>query len=332
MKDRKIALFCAIMLILAGTTVFAQPFPGFKELQDTMSDFTDNMAKSLPFNSTIGLNSSDAYIGQFLGMPPHFGAGISLGFVTTEGDSMGDLLDYFGISLPIDMGGYPLFGYTTEGRIGGFILPFDVGFKFGVLPVSVKSQDLKLDYLLTGFDVRYAVLEGKGLAPKISIGVGYNYLKGGLEKAVDTESTFIYPDPTNSGSNNTLTLKKPTVGIWWETSSLDFKAQISKSLAIITPFFGLGASVGFSKAGYGVEANIDDPSGQLDDALEFFRGIGITDMDVNGFSYEDSFNGWSFRAFGGLSLNLTVLKIDLTGLYNFGDSRYGFNLGARIQI
>ena len=71
-----LSLFTAFLLISAAP-VFSQS--ELDELKSRLDSFSEAMALSLPFNSTIGLNWSDAYIGQFLRLPPHFGAGLSVG-------------------------------------------------------------------------------------------------------------------------------------------------------------------------------------------------------------------------------------------------------------
>jgi hypothetical protein len=41
---------------------------------------------------------------------------------------------------------------------------------------------------------------------------------------------------------------------------------------------------------------------------------------------------WGMRLFGGIAFNLMVIKIDLSGLYNFNDQSFGFTLGTRFQL
>jgi hypothetical protein len=250
--------------------------------------------------------------------------------------SLGDLMGQFGMDLPnLGFGKFPMFGYSVEGRLGGFFLPFDMGIKFGVLPLPAGGG-LKLDYNMFGLDVRYALVKQSLLKPAISVGVGFNYLSGGITKEIGEERKFNYPNPQTGDPNkqDTLTLAKPTVGINWQTASIDLKAQISKSFFFITPYAGFGAGVGFSKAGYAVETKVTDSGNNIGtpNAKKIFEKFGIGDMSASGFSSEQEFNGWSFRLFGGLSFNAVIVKIDLTGLYNLVDKNYGATLGVRFQI
>jgi hypothetical protein len=40
----------------------------------------------------------------------------------------------------------------------------------------------------------------------------------------------------------------------------------------------------------------------------------------------------SGRLFGGIGFQMLKFHLDLTGLYNFADSRYGVSIGGRFQI
>ena len=127
-------------------------------------------------------------------------------------------------------------------------------------------------------------------------------------------------------------MTSPDVTIDWAVSTLDFKAQISKSFIIATPYLGLGASTGWSRAGYSVKTTVTESHGDLDRAKELLKAFGIDDLSETGFSSEQRDNGWSFRAYGGFALSIAVLKLEFTGLFNFRDSNYGVTLGARVQF
>ncbi|MCL2879312.1 MAG: hypothetical protein FWF29_03620 [Treponema sp.] len=309
-----------------------------EDLQKTMDGFTQELAYSLPFNSGLGLNWADAHIKNF----PHFGVGFSLGFTTMEATSFDKLISYFSPSLPswvTGFGGFPLPGYALEGRLGGLILPFDIGFKFGVMPIDPKGGNFqRLDYLLVGGDIRYRLVEDKGLLPGISIGVGINYLKGGLGMNAGNGTSIGYTDNITDPDNPTdksINLAAPLLNLDWETKTLEFKAQISKKFLIITPYLGIGASNGWSKAGYSVKTKITDETGQevdLNVVKPIMEQFGLKGFDANGFGSSAGFTGWSYRLYGGFSFNLPFFKIELTGLYNLRDQKYGGTIGARFQI
>jgi len=336
-KTGKILCLFAVIFLLLAIPAFSQT--GLKDLQNTVNDFSESLAKSLPFNATIGLNWSDSHIGQLLTIPPHLGIGITTGFTTMDFGSLNGVLKKFNAPLPdsVNIGGFPLPGYTVDARIGGILLPFDIGVKFGYLQLpDGLIPDFKLDYMLVGGDIRYAVLGGKkAISPlKVSVGVGFNYLKGGIGMPVPGANniSFAYSDPL--GGSHSLEIQKPEVGLNWETKSLDFKAQASLKVLILTPYIGVGASHAWSSAGYEVTSKITVDGNPITDSdiNTIKNNFGISGIDENGFSQINEVTGWSFRAFGGLSVNLPFVKFDLTGMYDFLSQCYGATFGIRLQI
>ena len=334
-KIRILVIFLLVGVSFSGFTAT----PDLRDLQKGVADFSENLAKSLPFNSSLGLNWADAYIGKFFpSIPPHFGVGGAFGFTTMELPIMKELAGYLGYKIPIDSGKMFLPAYTAEARMGGFFLPFDVGVKFGYLPpVGLWGTSMDMNYLLVGGDIRYALLDGKSKAilPSISIGVGVNYLKAGVGGKVGKETEISY----DYLGSHTIALEKPDVNLKWDTLSLDFKAQISKSFLIITPYLGLGASYAWSSAGYSVDAKVtydNNPiiQSDIDDIKAFLNSVGLDSIDVDssGMSSIIKNSAFSFRAFGGFSLNLMVFRLDFTGLYSFRDSNFGASFGFRFQL
>jgi len=370
-KIGKILCLFTVVILLLAIPAFSQT-SSLSDLQQTVDSFSDALAKSLAFNSTMGLNWSDAYIGKLIALPPHLGIGVTAGYTTMDFNSMNDLLDMFNVSLPdsLNMGGFPLLGYTLEARLGGFLLPFDIGVKFGFLNLNsdtlnglLQTDNLNMDYMLVGADIRYAIIGGKNnlknseknngkngeknegkkggkntskkeTSPfKLSIGVGYNYLTGGIGMSAPgtTPLTFNFTDQANV--SHTLNIPAPQLGLNWQTQSLDFKVQASLKIAFVTPYIGAGASYAKSSAGYLVTSNITVDGNPLDEnTKQIIKNFGITNIDDNGFSQINEVEGWSFRAFGGLSINASFFKFDLTGMYDFINQGYGITFGIRFQI
>jgi hypothetical protein len=335
-----ILLTAVSLMITVSVSVSAL---SFTDLQGDIDEFSEAMAKVLPFNSTIGLNWSDAYIGQLISAPPHFGVGVSVGATTVNLSSIANILDYFGQDLgafglkgAIGDGGMVLPAYTAEARIGGFILPFDIGVKVGYLPKMEGLGDL--DYLLVGGEIRYAILKGSVILPKLSVGLGVNYMHGGIGMNIGGGTTEF------DIGNKTLAIQDPHMNFTWESTSIDLKAQVSKSFLIITPYLGLGASWAASKVGYELNSKITYGGTALDqagvDAINTALNAAdkpTIDRNGGGFSsYKENPNGWSLRAFGGLSINMAVIRLDLTGMINFLDlnnyAAFGATLGVRFQL
>jgi hypothetical protein len=346
-KFEKIISLCTIIFLVIAVPAFSQTpdIPGLGDLQKTVGDFSSSLANSLPFNSTMGLNWSDAYVGQIIAMPPHFGIGISTGFTTMNFGSLNGLLDMFNASLPdkLNIGGFPLPGYTFDIRIGGFMLPFDVGFKLGILKLNpdflnslldTGISDFSMDYLLIGGDIRYALVKGKTFPLKVSIGAGFNYLKGGISMPVPGANDLQF----SITDTRILNMPAPELGLSWQTKSMDFKVQASFKILIFTPYIGLGATQAWSSAGYGITSKIkvtneDGDTVDLDDEVkQLIEGYGIGGIGADGFSQIEEVKGWSFRTFGGFSVNIPFVKFDLTGMYDFISGCYGFTFGTRFQL
>jgi hypothetical protein len=321
---------CGLAAVIVLCTSFSAWGGSLEVLQEHVNDFSTDIAKTLPFNASAGLNWSDAYIGKFFpSMPPHFGVGGSIGLTTMKMDAIEDLSKYLGYGdIPFEFDRIMLPVYTAEARLGGLFLPFDIGVKYGVLPeVGLWGSSTRMNYTLMGADLRYAVLDGKSnaLLPNISIGVGFNYLSGGIGGTGGTQ-TFDY---TYNGTTANVTVTNPGVDLYWETKALDFKVQVSKSILVITPYVGIGAGYAWSKAGYRLSADsIAATNAQFDD---FVKENGLV-LDGSELSSEVGASGFNLRAFGGLSVNLLVFRLDLTGMFNFLDQNYGASLGFRLQL
>lgn len=346
MRKALIVLVLVLALIPVGNTLFAQEVDGIDGLADFKSgfeSFSEEFAKSLPLNSTIGLNWSDAYIGQLLPFPS-FGVGITTGFTTIPLGVLEDLVDDLGLDSGSALGdvpgiGIPMPGFAVDARIGGVFLPFDAGVKFGTIP-DLDVGDVKVEYTSFGMDVRYAVVEGGLIWPKISVGVGFNHLSGRVAAPLGLGDTDIAnvadpQDPENEEKSYILTLTSPNIDFDWTANVLDFKVQVSKSFLVVEPHIGLGASYGWVKTNAGFDTSIEvTPKGgapPIDDLAELGRGVGV-DISDDGIGISTDENPFAIRAFGGASLNLLLFRFDLGGMYNFNSGAFGATLGARFQL
>lgn len=320
------------------------------QLQKSADTLSESLASALPFNSTVGLNWSDAYLKQF----PHFGVGLVGGFTTMDAADIAAVLKDLGSDVGDLPDKLPIPAMALEGRIGGFVLPFDIGFKFGFLPGALDtaiedSSGVSVDYKLIGFDVRYAVLKGGGFTPKLSVGAGFNYLKGGVSSTVDGGQSFSFEDPTTH-TDHTIAASDPEVGLEWTSKVIDFKAQASWKFLIFVPYAGLGLSHGSSSAGYFIKSDLTYDGAPVSDAqvatikkdLEDYNdfliasgksGFDIPDVSSTGIESSTDVNGWASRFFAGMSITpFPFVRLDLTGLYSFADGSYGLSLGTRIQF
>jgi hypothetical protein len=320
MKRRIIVLF--LVMILAAPA-FSQTI-NFATLEGSFKTFSDDVAQSLPFAaSATGLTWSDARVMGF----PRFGVGVSVGAVTVPKEAFKDVATTLGFTLPSEISdwGIPLPGYTVDARMGIPFLPIDVGAKLGYLTPGMGESlqgatGISAEYLLAGLEVRYPILKGNLLMPALNVGVGYNYLNGSVGMTAGGLDDILV-------GGQTITMTDPEVQFAWKTHALDFNAQVSKGLLFLTPYLGAGYSYGFSQAGGGAstEANLTEAEKQaLEDAG--------AELEEGGFLVYSGSQGGSLRAFGGLSFNIFILKLDVNAQYNFMTKGYGAGLNARIQI
>ncbi|MFW6361874.1 MAG: hypothetical protein ACOC2R_09000, partial [Spirochaetota bacterium] len=106
-------IILAIGLMLVGGAAFGQVT--FGELESNFSDFSSDVAESLPYASTQGLTWSDARVRGF----PHFGVGLSFGAVTMPKDAFVNLANDLSITLPSEITdseiGVPFPAYSVDG-------------------------------------------------------------------------------------------------------------------------------------------------------------------------------------------------------------------------
>ncbi len=135
------------------------------------------------------------------------------------------------------------------------------------------------------------------MLPNISLALGYYRTSGALSSVFTLEELAGASFPGRTG-------KPETLSIDFQTNVIDGRLQVSKSFLVVTPY-----------AGFGLSYDITDSS---------YTFISETDTA--------SEKGWQYRAFGGLSFNIVVVKIDLSGMYNFKSENWGANLGLRVQL
>lgn len=305
----------------------------YDKMESSFSTFSKDVSQALPFASTVGLQWSDAYVGGF----PHFGVGLSVGAVTIPEKAFTSLATTLGFTLPDQLTklgiGVPLPGYTIDARLGLPFLPLDIGAKLGFIPENiVKSPDFGVKYTLAGADVRFPVVKQNVVLPAVSLGVGFNY----LSSTISTKATGMAQTIDLSAYQlQNLTFTNPKVAFQMESKVLDAKLQVSKSLLIFTPYLGVGYSYGWSTAGGGILADLlygGAPITTADiTAIENALGSS-TDLSTTQILISSSKSGGAFRAFGGVSINILVLKIDISGMYNVATKSLGANINTRISF
>ena len=333
-KPGKILIAGIIIFFLAAGSAFSKDLD---DLQKSVGNFSKDMAKSLPFNSTMGLNWADAYIGKFFpSIPPHFGFGVSVGTTFLDIDAMNEVFGVFDGKMP-DSFGLPLLGYTMEGRLGGIGLPFDIGFKIGFLPDAIPLlQDgfgIGLKYFLVGADIRYSIIPEKIPLVRASIGLGYNYLNGGISKTIPTGKT----GQNLEFGGYKLNIEDPTVGLRWETNCIELKAQASLNFLVVAPYIGIGLNWAMSSAGYAIDSKItltDSEGEEVKDVSKTLKDnkFGNINVNKNGIESMTDHTAINTRVYGGMALNMGLLKLDITGMFDIFTQNYGGTIGIRFQL
>jgi len=311
---RTLALFLGALALAFVPAAYGQT-SNVSTLTDGLNTFVNNATASLPFASAAGLDWSDAYIGSIVGVPPHFGIGLVTGATTLPGKNISPLVSALGGSLPFADVPVPL--AAVNARIGGFLLPFDVGLKVGAIPGGLTLNNYNITYQNYGFDVRYALFQGEPLLPDVSVGAGVDYF------ATEITTPSLSSSASFTSGANTLTVAGPKAVLDLSAVTFEAKVQVSKSLLIVTPYLGLSALVGSSTAKASVNAQVS--------------GVNATNWNVpglssTGFSQSNSQAAFGLKVYGGTSINLFVFKLDLQGLYSFLDGAYGGTIGARFQL
>ncbi len=321
LKTTILMLFALCLLALAPSQGFAQT--SFADVKDGMDNAADTLATTLPFYSTLGLNTPDAYIGQLVRVPPNLTVGAAAGVAFIPVSGIKGILDEFDVDVPseLDVIGAPLPAALLDARFGGIVYPFDFGVKVGYLPeLDAFGRDVSFDYLLVGADIRTPVFRGRGAVPTVSVGAGVNYLKGHLSFPIDPVE-IAYDDQT-------IEFEEAEFAADWSATVFDLKAQASSNLMILTPYAGLGASYGLAETEFAIEG---DTVALTQDTKEAAKQAGL-DLDDTSVSSKSDETGWSVRAFGGTSINMALLRLDLGVSYNFLGRNLGANIGARIQL
>ena len=318
-------------LILAACAAFAltvaplSASPTINDLTNGLSTFTNDVPKSLPFAAGSGIDWSNAYIGNLLNTDfpfVHFGLGASLGATTIPADSIKPLVTSLGESF--GMAELPLPFVAISGRVGGLVLPFDVGFKVGFVPSAFSTIDgYNLTYSNWGVDVRYNLIKSDILMPDVSVGVGVSGMSAGVSKSLGSGVTY------TDASLGTLNIAAPKLSLDLSSIQYEAKAQVSKTfLAFLTPYLGLGVGYGTGDAKAGVASTIT-PSGSLS---AWTNKYGVNFNSGTGFSKSNTAGVFSTRIYGGTSFDILVLKLDVQGEYSILDQAFGGSVGARIQF
>ncbi|MBR5934285.1 MAG: hypothetical protein IK002_09885 [Treponema sp.] len=295
----KLKILLPVMIIgFFSGNAFAQN--DVSKINGLLEDFSIELSNVLP-NASVQTNTySDAWIGKFFpSVPMHFAVGIDGGITSVDISSIkkaGEMVNI--LSIP-DSFLFPTVNFNA--KIGGLFLPFDVGASFAVLDTTKlgKSLDkIDLEYLSAGGNLRYAILQGTGPLPKLSIGAGFYYTKGSIGKS-------------NSGFG---------INTEYEVKTFVAETQLSKTIVFFTPFIGFR----------GIWSEVD-----ADSSWKSSAGLSNGSATVNsgGVSYKTK-PGDNFipQVFGGFGFKLGVVQLDVNATYDLTNQIWGTGASLRFQL
>ena len=274
----------------------------YKTVVNGLNDLTDVMTDVIP-NAQLQQNVwADAWIGHIL-PKPNFGFGVNAGVSKLKLDS----LKSAGNALGMDMSGVPstmVFPVATvDLRVGGFFLPFDVGFTISGLdtskigPLNKAISPAYFDFFTIGGDIRYAVLKGGAILPKVSVGLGVYHISGHIGAEKDGSAAEMD----------------------FSATTLSLSAQVSKKLVFFVPFAGARVMFTSSSVNWKAKANwknILHTTGSLAEAIEYK----ILPQTFSGGTDKGLFEHVRPVIYGGFAFDLAVIDITLSGSYDFVSS------------
>ncbi len=333
----KRVILISMMVLAAAAGAWGQTL---SEFQSGFTAFSADMASTLSYNATVGNNWSDAYLGGF----PHFGVGLAVGVTAVPTASIEPFFTAMQVAVPDSLKtmGLPIPAAALSAKLGGLILPFDVGLKAMVLPGSVASalsaSGITADYKLFGGNVRFGLVKEGLLFPDVSFGAGYNRLTGSVGVDIPaTTPSFTYVDQFSAP--HTVAATNPSLSLDWATNSFDFTLQVSKGLLFLRPYAGLGYSMGKSTVSGGLLSTITHDGAamtqaDIDEINAALAASGQATIDISStgilFNAEDS--SPVLRIYGGLSFEIFVIKLDTTVTYVPTTKSLGASAMVRFQL
>lgn len=327
-----------------------------------LSNVADLLTDGNTENTTMLLVNPDAFVGKlFPSIPAHFAAGISASGTIFNTDDLVDPMKnviytmtdelkasdfgklYTGATedpvLDLDFDVPAKIPLPTAGvslRIGGIILPFDIGF-YGMYAIpgsldSFKYEDFSasINYSSFGVDLRYCVVQDKGLLPKVSLGFGYTFVNESLSFDANRSFSYDYDFTSYGGPSGSAKGSFDTaIDMDIKQHSIFAQVQISKQLLyLFTPY--IGARYTLSKTDTDIKwyyktthDAIPSPAPSMDD---------IDRKDSKSISSDFDFGEGNPQLFGGIGLNLALFQLGLNVQWNPKSNYVTAGLSASIKI
>lgn len=332
------------------------------EIDDAFEALSENLTKIYPEAVTQLGTWSDAYIGKLVpSVPPHFGLGLSVAgtFIDTKEYSAAVNSIISSINSQVTAGGgssggagaaingtlgvkfdivekIPLPAYAVNARIGGIVLPFDIGLygsylAFNEMQYGNFSGGVKL--WSAGGDLRFAVLQGSLALPKLSLGAGYIFSHMSLDASLSERYTAQINATASGAGSASISTSIPiqadiSTNVNFNIHTFFAQAQLSKKFLIFIPYVGARAVVSVTQSGYDykysvvAEASLPSPA--------TFPEI----RDAGGHVYTNGFDLKNIQPqlYAGLGIDLFLFQLTAGGAWNPRNNLWSVNVNACFKM
>lgn len=279
-----------------------------------LDGFCEDLCDSLPNSQTQQNVWAEAWIGKLLPFP-HLGFGINAGASEMDISALKNAAKALSIDVKDLKNSYVLPTVTADVRLGGIIFPFDVGLtamsidtsKLGSMESAMDP--VSFDFFTVGGDVRYALLQGGGIRPKVSVGGGFYYTDGSVNVKDDTADASLD----------------------FKSTTLFASAQASVKLICLVPF--AGGRVLLSKTS--VDWNVKPQWDRIISVSDANQKQAICDIMPKSFSGSGNsgfFEDIHPQLFGGLGIDLLILNVTASLSYDVASKIPGGALSVRLAL
>ncbi len=290
-------IICILLIAsVCLTSAFSFDLNSPQDISNVLDGFSANIVQTIPTEVSVDNLWADAYIGNLLALPPHVALGVNFGSAFIKDNAiLSGIGEMTGIPLLSKFPGAPVPAASINARIGGIILPFDIGFHF--MALSIDSENNKIDGNINintwGADFRYCILEQKLIIPAISAAIGY--------EQVDTSAALQL-----NVSNQDLDFDFYVRG-----TMLTGTAEVSWKLLFMKVFAGARAIQPLTPIAAGADVYLNNAS-------------------ISTFGYtNDAFN---LQVFGGLGFRLLVIDSTIGASYDVINGNLGLSFSTRVQL
>ena len=337
MRVRSVSAFTAALLLSA-----ASAFASTADIDKAFESLNGTLTEVVP-ETTIQLGVwSDAYIGKlFPSLPPHFGAGVSAGGTFIETKALSNAIGTIITEINSHAAGattdfnftvldqIPLPSASVHARIGGFVLPFDIGIYGAYLDLNtLKFEDFTgtVNYYTIGGDIRYAIMKGSTTLPKLSVGAGY--IRTHLALSMTGASTY----SGTVGSTPASVTANADTNTSFDLNTIFVQAQISKKFLILTPYAGVRAYVTSSKSHYDYSYSTAYEHGGTLHPVPHADASGSSSRDYGTDDFNFGWNNIRPQLYAGLGLNLLFINCTVGGSWNMRNNLLSANVNVCIKI